>query len=137
MQSPRPGTCVLIAERDQQVRKLQEHFLGEAGFVVEFVDDGEAALQQALRSRPAVIVTEILIPKLDGLALCRRLGDDPRTRGIPVLIFSILAAEGRAGEAGAAAFLRKPLVGSSFVEAVQQLIETRTTPVEEDQWATK
>jgi CheY-like chemotaxis protein len=85
------------------------------GFVVEFADDGEAALERARLDLPALVVTEILIPKLDGLALCRRLRDDPLTREIPVLVFSILAAEGRAREAGRRAFLRKPLVDSIFV----------------------
>lgn len=124
---------VLIAERDQTVRELQEYFLGTAGFTVEFADDGEAALQRAREIRPAVVVTEILIPKLDGLALCRRLGEDPATRHIPVVVFSILAAATRAAEAGAKAFLRKPLVESVFVAAVQELVAAQPTATMEEQ----
>lgn len=138
MQSPHPGTrVILIAERDQQVRKLQQHFLTEAGYAVEFADDGESALDRTRLVLPAVVVTEILIPRLDGLALCRRLRDDPLTREMPVLVFSILAAEVRAREAGASAFLRKPLVDSIFVAAVQELITVPTTPAKEQQWPTK
>ena len=92
--SPHPDTRgILIAERDQHVRKLQQHFLEEAGFTVEFADDGESALERARLHQPSLVVTEILLPKLDGLALCRHLRDDPRTRDVPVLVFSILAAE--------------------------------------------
>lgn len=124
MQSASPERpTVLIAERDPSVRELQEHFLGRAGLAVEFAGDGLAALERARLLRPAVVITEILIPKLDGLALCRRLGEDPDTRQIPVLVFSILAAAPRAAEAGAKAYLRKPLVESVFVATVQQLIE--------------
>jgi CheY-like chemotaxis protein len=138
MQSPHPGTrVILIAERDQQVRKLQQHFLARAGFVVEFADDGEAALERARLGPPAVIVTEILIPKLDGLALCRRLREDPLTRDVPVLVFSILSAQVRASEAGASAFLRKPLVDTIFLAAVQDLVAAPNTRVEEEQWATR
>lgn len=138
MQSPPPGTCqILIAERDQQVRKLQQHFLSDAGFVVDFVNDGEAALEHARLDVPSLVITEILLPKLDGLALCRRLRDDPLTRDVPVLVFSILAAEGRAKEAGAAGFLRKPLISSNFVAAVQGLIAAQTPRAKEEQWATK
>jgi CheY-like chemotaxis protein len=126
---------LLIAERDQNVRELQQHFLGEVGFAVEFVDDGQAALERAQLTRPALIVTEILLPKIDGLALCRRLREDPLTRDIPVIVFSILAAAARASEAGASAFLRKPFVESVFVAAVQQLIAARPTGVMEEQWA--
>lgn len=138
MQSPHPGSrTILIAERDQQVRKLQQYFLDQAGFDVAFADDGESALERARLDPPSLLVTEILIPKLDGLALCRRFREDPLTREIPVLVFSILAAEVRAREAGADAFLRKPLVDSTFVATVQKLTAARTTPAKEQQWLTK
>lgn len=125
---------ILIAERDQTVRKLQEFFLRRAGFGVEFADDGHAALERARAARPSLIVTEILIPKLDGLALCRRLREDPLTKDIPVIVFSILAASARAAEAGANAYLRKPLVESIFVAAVHGLIAAQPTEVLEEQW---
>jgi two-component system response regulator MprA len=124
----------LIAERDQIVRELQQYFLSKAGFAVEFVDDGQAAFERARVARPSLIVTEVLIPKLDGLALCRRLREDPLTKEIPVIVFSILAAAARAAEAGANACLRKPLVESVFVAAVQSLIEVQPTKVLEEQW---
>lgn len=128
---------VLIAERDQNVRELQSYFLEREGFAVEFADDGEAALERARLLRPSLVVTEILIPKLDGLALCRRLRAEPLTRDIPVIVFSILAAAGRAGEAGAAVFLRKPLVESIFVAAVLELVAAHPTDAMEEQWASR
>ena len=137
MQSPHPGPLILIAERDQQVRRLQQHFLGEAGFVVVFVDDGQAALERARLDLPALLVTEILLPKLDGLALCRHLREGPSTRHVPVLVFSILAADVRAREAGASAFLRKPLVDSTFLASVRQLIAPQASRPQEERWATK
>lgn len=128
---------VLIAERDQSVRKLQALFLERAGLVVEFSDDGEQALARALAIRPAVIVTEILIPKMDGLALCRAVRENGPTRDTPIMVFSILGAAQRAAEAGATAFLRKPLVDSIFVAAVQDLIAAQPPRVVEKQWASK
>lgn len=131
MPTPHPGRpLILIAERDPQVRKLQQFFLDRAGFAVEFADDGEAGLELARTIPCALVVTEILIPRLDGLSLCRRLRDDEGTRAIPLLVFSILAAEVRALEAGADAFLRKPFVDSIFVPAVQQLVAAGTTRAE-------
>jgi len=125
------GGVILVAERDRNVRELQGYFLGRAGFAVEFADDGEAALARARELLPAAVVTEILIPKLDGLVLCRLLGEDPLTRGIPVVVFSILAAEGRAAEAGARAFLRKPLVESLFVSTIRALAQAPPAAEEE------
>jgi CheY-like chemotaxis protein len=138
MQSQDPESrMILIAERDQSVRKLQGLFLERAGFTVEFADDGRAALERALLAPPALVVTEILIPRLDGLALCRSLREDARTRDIPIIVFSILAASQRASEAGATAFLRKPLVPSTFVAAVQDLIAAQPTAAMEEKWASR
>ena len=128
---------MLIAERDQTVRALQRFFLERAGLAVEFADDGRAALERAQREPPAVVVTEILLPKLDGLTLCRRLRDEPATAQVPVVVFSILAAAARAAEAGARAFLRKPLVESTFVAAVLGAIATQSPATPEQQWASR
>ena len=133
--STEPRT-ILIAERDHQVRDLQQHFLTRAGFRVEFADDGQAAFERARATKPALVIAEILIPKLDGLTLCRRLRDDLQTRHIPVVIFSILAAAGRATEAGAHAFLRKPIVEVVFIAAVESALAARSTVRQEQQWNT-
>jgi CheY-like chemotaxis protein len=87
--------------------------------------------------RPAAVVTEIMIPRLDGLTLCRRLGEDKLTRHIPVVVFSILSAASRAEDAGAKAFLRKPIVGSVFVATLEQLIAAHPNGVKEKQWASQ
>ena len=133
---PEPRT-ILIVERDRVVRELQAHFLAEAGFEVEFVDDGQAALDRVAVSLPSLIVTEIMIPKVDGLTLCRRLRDDPRTRDVPIVVFSILAAAARADDAGARAYLRKPLVESVFVTTIQDIIAAQSNERKEQQWASQ
>ena len=126
---------ILIAERDRNVRELQRYFLEQAGLVVEFADDGEAALERVRLIHPAVVVTEILIPKVDGLTLCRRLREDPTTCDVPVIVFSILAAAARAADAGAKAFLRKPLIESIFVATVADVIAAQSSAALEEQWA--
>jgi PleD family two-component response regulator len=75
---------------------------------------------------PDIIITEILVPTLDGLSLCRRLKADHRTRDIAVLVFSILSASGRAREAGADAFLLKPLAEGLLVDTVRELLAARS-----------
>jgi two-component system response regulator MprA len=113
---------ILVVERDPHVRSLERYFLEEAGFAVDFELDGRAALERARRDRPAIVICEILVPGLDGLSVCRALKSDPRTRSIAVLVFSILAAEQRAREAGADAFLRKPLNETRLVDSVKRLV---------------
>jgi two-component system response regulator MprA len=124
---------ILVVERDPHVRELESHFLNQAGYAVEFQQNGESALEQARRIVPDIIITEILVPTLDGLALCRRLKADPRTRDTAVLVFSILAAAGRAKEAGADAFLLKPLAEHTLVDTVRQLLEARTARIRRTQ----
>lgn len=97
---------VLVVERDPHVRELERFFLHEAGFAVDFAEDGLSALEMVRTGHPAIIVTEIIVPRLDGLALCRKVKEDPALASTVVLVFSILAAHGRARDARADAFLR-------------------------------
>jgi two-component system response regulator MprA len=104
---------------------LESYFLNEAGFVVDFAADGVVALERARELRPDIIITEVLVPKLDGLALCRAVKNDPQLRHIVMLVFSILAVQSRASEAGADAFLMKPLAEKRLVDTVRQLLLIR------------
>ena len=116
-----------MVERDPHIRDLEKYFLSEAGYAVEFAADGNAALEEAQKIRPDIVITEVLVPKLDGLSLCRRIKSDVNLRNTVVLIFSILAVQSRAREAGADAFLMKPLAEQRLVDTVRQLLNARRT----------
>jgi len=128
-ESPAPArtgkAIILVVDRDPHIRELETHFLSQAGYSVGFAQDGDGALKLAREIQPEIIITEILVPVLDGLTLCRRLKADPQTRDIAVVVFSILSAAGRAREAGADAFLLKPLAEHTLVHTVRQLLEAR------------
>ena len=119
------GALILVAERNPVVQRLERYFLEQAGFSVEFTGDGVAALARARELRPQILVTEILVPKLDGLSLCRTIKSSPETSGILVMVFSHLQAEDRATEAGADAFLAKPLDEELLIETVEKLLALR------------
>jgi CheY-like chemotaxis protein len=116
---------ILVVERNPAVQRLEKFFLEQAGYTVEFASDGLTALARARELLPSILVTEIMVPKLDGLSLCRALKSDPATQNIVVLMFSNLHAEDRAREAGADAFLYKPLNEQLLIETVQGLIALR------------
>jgi two-component system response regulator MprA len=118
---------LLIVERDPHVRQLALYFLNEAGFDVHFSDDGMAALDLARTLKPRIIVTEVIVPRLDGLALCRAIKEDEALRHTIVVVFSLLAVEQRAREAGADAFVRKPLGADRLIETVRALLAHSTT----------
>jgi DNA-binding response OmpR family regulator len=119
------SAIILVVERDPHIRELESYFLNEAGFTVDFAADGLDALTRARELRPDIIITEVLVPKLDGLALCRTVKSDPNLQHIVMLVFSILAVQSRAREAGADAFLMKPLAEKRLVETVRQLLVMR------------
>jgi DNA-binding response OmpR family regulator len=116
---------ILVVERDPHIRELESYFLNEAGFAVEFAADGAAALDRARELRPDIIITEVLVPKMDGLALCRAVKVDPELRQTVVLVFSILSVQSRAREAGADEFLMKPLAEKRLVDTVRRLLAMR------------
>lgn len=113
---------ILVVERNPVVQRLERYFLEQAGYAVEFASDGESALDRARELRPNIVVTEIMVPLLDGLSLCRILKSEPNTAHARVLIFSHLHAEDRAREVGADAFLLKPLSEELLIETVEKLI---------------
>lgn len=122
------SALILVVERNPVVQRLEKFFLEQAGYTVEFASDGLSALERARELLPHILVTEILVPKLDGLGLCRALKSDPGTRQILVLVFSHLHAEERAREVEADAFLIKPLNEQLLIKTVQKLIALQAKP---------
>ena len=120
-QSQDRAALILVVERNPMVQRLERFFLEQAGYAVEVTNDGLTALARAQELRPAILVTEILVPKLDGLSLCRRIKTEPATKDMVVMIFSHLQAEERAYEAGADAFLEKPLNEELLIGTLQWL----------------
>ncbi len=123
----RQRALILVVERNPTVQRLERYFLEQAGYAVEFETDGLSALKRAQELKPSIVVTEILVPKLDGLSLCRALKANPQTRHILVLVFSHLHARDRAEEVGADAFLVKPISEELLIDTVEQLIAQAET----------
>jgi two-component system response regulator MprA len=121
-QKPEQRALILVVERNPIVQRLERFFLEQAGFIVEFTEDGVAALTRAQELKPRIVVTEILVPKLDGLSLCRTLKSNSETKDILVMIFSHLQADDRAAEAGADAFLLKPLDEELLITTLERLL---------------
>lgn len=118
---------IVVVERDPHVRALEGYFLERAGFTVEFCEDGVTALERVRALRPDIVIAEILVRGLDGLTLCRKVKEAPETRETSVLIFSILLSSDRAAEAGADAFVRKPLEDRALIQSVEGLLKGERT----------
>jgi CheY-like chemotaxis protein len=117
---PGPGggrPLIMLAERDHHAADFAEHFLRAEGYEVALELDAEGALAASAELSPDLATVDLLISGGRGLELCRRL------RGyVPVLAASTLDLRDAALEAGASAFLRKPIEPAKLVSAVRDLL---------------
>jgi signal transduction histidine kinase/DNA-binding response OmpR family regulator len=125
---------VLIADDNADMREYIARILGER-WSVETVADGTTALAAARRDRPDVIVSDVMMPDLDGFGLLQALRGDDRTRSVPVILLSARAgAEARVEglQAGADDYMVKPFSARELVARVQaQVLRARVRSVEE------
>lgn len=117
-----PLPAVFVVEKDTHTCELITHFLVEAKLAVTCLADGYGALDRARLERPAIVITDILIPALDGLALCRLIKADDALRDTKVIVLTVLAAKDRALQSGADAFMKKPIEKMSFVATIRSLM---------------
>lgn len=120
---------ILVAEKDPITAELEEYFLNREGYDVHIVLDGRKAFDEAEKMQPNLIVLDIILPGLSGLKVCEALKGNPATASIPVLVFSVLDVRERALEAGADAFLLKPIEPAKLIKSVKALLE-KPVPME-------
>jgi len=118
---------VLLVEDDRQGRLLYAQWLAESGFSVEQAHNGLQALERAIDLVPAIVVTDLNIPGIDGYELTRRLKADPRTAAIPVLAITgygpFAQDRGRADRAGCDGVLSKPTSQEALDAAITALVD--------------
>jgi DNA-binding response OmpR family regulator len=117
-----PLSDVFIVDKDIHLRKLLVEFLSDLNCRLHFFDDGYTALDAARRLRPSLLITEVLVPRLDGLTLCRLIKSDPTLTTVKVLVLSFLSAEDRALLSQADEFIKKPIQRPIILQAVRALI---------------
>ncbi|HIE51952.1 MAG TPA: response regulator [Armatimonadetes bacterium] len=119
--SAKAAVSILVADPDPFSVELVRKAL-QPEYTLDVVRDGPTALEKARNCSPALVIAEILLPRLDGFQLCRCLKEDTATASIPILVLSFLRAEERARQAGADAFLLKPLQPELVRQTVAELI---------------
>jgi DNA-binding response OmpR family regulator len=122
------GARVLVVDDDPVIQRLLKVNFEMEGYQVTVAGDGEEGLERARADRPDVVVLDIMMPKMDGLAVTRALKADPDTAPIPVLLLSAKAQEAdmRAGAATRADdYVTKPFDPLELLERVEALIAKR------------
>ena len=118
---------ILVAEDEPKIGAYLQQGLSEAGFAVERVENGSAALQRALGEAYDLLILDVMMPGLDGWQVLRSLKEDEATAGIPVIIVSVLKDKQVGFSIGASEYLQKPVVDEELVRIARHL----TTPAPE------
>jgi CheY-like chemotaxis protein len=123
---PIPYGPILVVEDVPNVLELLEVTLRYKGYLVMTARNGQEALDVLKKQKPALVITDILMPKLDGYAFVYKMRTDPETNNIPVIFLSAtyVTPEDRnfAMNLGAARFIEKPIDTEEFLLTVAELI---------------
>lgn len=117
-----PHATVLVVEDDAETAYVIKSLLRSRGHRVLIAGDADEGLQLGRTHRPGLIVLDVRLPDVDGLALAEIFKHDPDTSHTPLMVISAFDERDRAFRQGASAFLRKPLQASPFLASVEGLL---------------
>ncbi len=127
---PRTVKRVLAVDSDPHVLFALEDLVGYLGYECLTAANGEDGLILAEETGPDLIVTDLLLPRLDGFQLCRRIQQNPRTRHIPIIIVTTRNRQKDAEAVrtlGALACLDKPFRSSELADHIERALSTAHT----------
>ncbi|MBN8552296.1 MAG: response regulator [Caulobacterales bacterium] len=120
----RDAPYVLVAEENLLLQEIFERVLGDAGFEVASVGDGEALIA-AMKARPPVLVLlELILPRMDGFECLRRIRAEPALKMTPVVVITALTRDDHfeaLQPLGVLAYVTKPFSPSALVRQLGEL----------------
>ena len=114
----RPVGQVVVIEDDRPSLDLLTAYLSGAALQVTAARDGQAGLEAVRDVHPAAVLLDIRLPGIDGWSVLQALKADPETRGIPVVVVSIVEERARGAAMGAAGYLVKPVSRDDLLDAL-------------------
>jgi hypothetical protein len=132
-------TRVLIADDNADMREYLTSLLQTSGYQVSGVTDGQQALEAIHAQAPDLVISDVMMPRLDGLQLLAALRSDPRTAALPVLLLSARAGQEASIEgflAGADDYLVKPFAAAELLARVRANVELSRLRSHHARWRT-
>jgi len=123
-----PTSKILIADDNQPNVELLEAYLAEVDCEIAVAADGHETLEKVTEFKPDLILLDIMMPRMSGFEVCRKLKSDPETRDIPIIMVTALNELGdieRGVESGTDDFLTKPVNRLELVTRVKSLLRLR------------
>lgn len=125
---------ILVVDDDADARTVTKLALEQGGYAVELATDGIDALEKMERLHPDLIISDILMPRMDGFALCRFCKADPRFSNVPFVFLTATYLDARdeelAGRLGVERFLIKPQTPEAVLDAVRNVLDKRRDAAE-------
>jgi DNA-binding response OmpR family regulator len=124
----RERPLVLAADDDEDILELVTFRLERSGYAVIQARDGQKALELAVSEQPDLAVIDVMMPKLNGFELTRRLRFERGTSRMPIILLTARAQDGDVSqgfEAGADDYLRKPFSPQELQSRVQAILGRR------------
>ncbi|MEU4689857.1 ATP-binding protein [Actinoplanes sp. NPDC023714] len=129
------GIRVLVADDNSDMRAYLSRLLTAEGWKVQAVADGEQALQAIHLYRPHLVVTDVMMPRLDGFGLVRALRSDDATRHLPIVMLSARAGQESGVEglaAGADDYIVKPFRAEELIAKIRNVAARAPVPAAGD-----
>lgn len=113
---------ILIAEDEFSIATLLRDMLEDEGYSVVLAQNGKEALELLSSTHPALVLTDVMMPILDGFALCRAIHADPAHQAIPVVVMSAIVDLPVDAGCHAIGFLKKPFDLQKVIEMIANVI---------------
>lgn len=116
---------ILVADDESHILHVVSLKLRNAGYRVVTARDGQEALEMAQQERPDLLITDYHMPQLNGLELCRRLKQDPKTTGIPAIMLTARGYElepADTEQSGILRMLSKPFSPRHLLSTVEEVL---------------
>ena len=123
-----PASLVLVVDDNPQNVELIQAYLESLSCTTQVAVDGVDALEKVAQTKPDLILLDIMMPRMSGFEVCRRLKADPATRDIPIIMVTALNELGdieRGVESGTDDFLTKPINKLELLARVKSLLRVR------------
>jgi DNA-binding response OmpR family regulator len=114
---------ILVVDDETLTTELAKTFLEKYSFSVIIAKDGEAAISLAYSENPDLILLDVMLPEMDGFAVCKKLKDDEKFKHTPILMFTAkgLSSDIEEGEAvGADEYIVKPFSGKALIATIKR-----------------
>ena len=115
-------TLILVIDDEISIVEMLSAFLEEEGWQVTTASNGQEGLERLANAHPALVVSDVMMPVLDGRELCRRMQADPRYRSIPVVLMSAVRTATSLAGCRYAALVNKPFELDKMLQTITRLL---------------